>query len=256
MRDASIAGRARLDGCDELPPEGDHHVREERQAPAAGRDLLRARRPDLVLRAVGEGELLRRGGDRRRRVRVPVAPEPWADLHARLRAFVARRVGDPHAADDLAQEILLRVHQRLGDLRDGERLDAWAYRIARNAIVDHYRARGTAPETPRGEGLDDAPALDLGDDAERVRAEMAHCLAPLVRRLPDPYREALELTDLGELTQAAAAERLRLTVPGMKARVQRGRGKLRELLLECCEVALDARGRPTEYRLRGTCGCP
>ena len=192
---------------------------------------------------------------------MPVAPEAgtqaaWAELQARLRAFVGRRVGDPHAADDLAQEILLRVHPRLGDLRDTDRLDAWAYRIARNAIADHHRARGSRRETPAGDAVD---GLERADDADgpddAVRAELADCLAPLVEHLPEPYRRAIELTDLGDLTQAAAAERLQVSVPGMKARVQRGRRKLRDLLLECCEVALDARGRPTDLRAQGPCGC-
>ena len=186
------------------------------------------------------------------------AEAAWSDLHARLRAFVARRVPDPHAADDIAQEILVRVHQRMGDLRDTERLDAWAYRIARNAIADHYRARGVSRETPAGDRLEDtiaAPLTDDDDDGDRVRAEMAACLSPMAKRLPDPYREAIELTDLGPLTQTAAAERLQLSVPGMKARVQRGRQKLRDMLLECCDVATDRRGRPTDYRPHRPCGC-
>jgi RNA polymerase sigma-70 factor (ECF subfamily) len=64
------------------------------------------------------------------------------------------------------------------------------------------------------------------------------------------------MTDLGELTQAAAAEHLGLSVPGMKARVQRGRLKLAEMLRDCCVVATDRRGRPTEYETNeGGCEC-
>lgn len=189
----------------------------------------------------------------------PGADALWADLHARIRAFVARRVGDPVVADDLAQEILLRIHDHVDELRETDRLDAWAYQIARNAIVDHYRARAADPETPRGEGLDDLrPELeeaDAADPADDVRAEIARCLSPMVRRLPEPYREAIELTDLGALTQAAAADRLQLSVPGVKARVQRGRQKLKEMLVACCPVATDARGRPIELDTGGACGC-
>jgi len=72
----------------------------------------------------------------------------WSDLHERLRGFIGRRIGDPDAADDVAQEVLLRLHRSLGDLRVEERLDAFAYRIARNAIIDHYRSRASTMETP------------------------------------------------------------------------------------------------------------
>src|SRR5215217_4801594 len=65
----------------------------------------------------------------------------WSELHERLRAFVARRVPDDSVVDDLAQEILLRLYTHIGRLREQERLDAWAYQVARNAIVDYWRER-------------------------------------------------------------------------------------------------------------------
>ncbi len=56
----------------------------------------------------------------------PVAEAMWLELHARLRAFVARRVPDRIVVDDLAQEILMRLYTHFGRLREQERLDAWA----------------------------------------------------------------------------------------------------------------------------------
>ena len=154
----------------------------------------------------------------------------WTDLHARLRGFIGTRIGDPHAADDVAQEVLLRLHRGMGDLRVEDRLDAFAYRIARNAIVDHYRSRASAKETP--EAPEELIArVDADGDAEQelqngARQELARCLAPLIRKLPEPYREALTLTDVGKLSQVEAAEVAGLSVPGMKARVQRARAQL------------------------------
>ncbi len=168
----------------------------------------------------------------------PEAEAMWAGLRGRLRAFVARRVAD--------------------QLRDEDRLDAWAYQVARRAIVDHYRSRASCRETPESDVLeradrrsDDEPGDALEPGSARVRAEIAACLTPMVSRLPEPYRHAIELTDLGGLTQAAAAEQLRLSVPAMKARVQRGRQQLRDMLLDCCRVVTDSRGSPTEVESRG-----
>jgi RNA polymerase sigma-70 factor (ECF subfamily) len=67
------------------------------------------------------------------------------------------------------------------------------------------------------------------------------------------YREALMLTDLGDLSQVDAARRVGLSVPGMKARVQRARSQVRELLGECCEVALDPSRRVADVRRTGRC---
>jgi len=188
------------------------------------------------------------------------ADELWTDLHERLRGFVGRRIGDPDAADDVAQEVLLRLHRNLGALRLEDRLDAFAYRIARNAIIDHYRSRASAKETPAApdelvKRMDADGDAEQDSDGDRARQELARCLAPLIRQLPEPYREALTLTDLGKLSQVEAAEVAGLSVPGMKARVQRARAQVHELLTGCCAVALDEGRHITGVRRTGPCAC-
>jgi RNA polymerase sigma-70 factor (ECF subfamily) len=93
-------------------------------------------------------------------------------------------------------------------------------------------------------------------DTAELRGELARCLTPLVERLPASYREALVLTEVEGATQAEAAARLGLSVSGMKTRVQRARGRLKDLLLDCCHVELDRRRGVTGYRSRrGPCEC-
>jgi RNA polymerase sigma-70 factor, ECF subfamily len=186
--------------------------------------------------------------------------ELWSDLHSRLGGFIRKRIGDADAADDVAQEVMLRLHRGLGELRSEDRLDAFAYRVARNAIIDHYRSRSTAREiSAPPEALmtsidgDHGAGSDAGDD--HGRQELARCLAPLVRRLREPYREALTLTDLGSLSQVQAADAVGVSVPGMKARVQRARAQVHELLTECCEVALDRSERIADVQRTGPCAC-
>jgi RNA polymerase sigma-70 factor (ECF subfamily) len=227
--------------------------------------VLRSCRTGQLLRAIGEGGLLRRR-PRLGAVRMPVgapstnAAELWTDLHERLRGFVGRRISDSHAADDVAQEVLLRLHRSLGDLRVEDRLDAFAYRIARNAIIDHYRSRASAKEIPAEPDalvtrIDADGDTDHDPDGDGARQELARCLAPLIRQLPEPYREALTLTDLGKLSQVEAAEVAGLSVPGMKARVQRARAQVHELLTGCCDVALDESRHITDVQRTGPCAC-
>jgi RNA polymerase sigma-70 factor (ECF subfamily) len=193
-------------------------------------------------------------------VSTPVRDEVAQELRDRLRGFVGRRVADPHAADDLVQDVLLRLHGSLGELRAHERLDAFAYQVARNAIVDHYRARARAKEaalapdelTARVEAED---AVDGGLDESQGRQELARCLEPLVAGLPEAYREALVLTDLGELSQVQAAERLGVSVSGMKSRVQRARLQVREQLTRCCEIRLDGTRQIADVQRTGPCAC-
>jgi len=177
----------------------------------------------------------------------------WVDFGAGLRTFVRRRVADPHEAEDLLSEIVVRVHGHLDTLDDEERLTAWVFRIARNVIKDHYKSAGRRREVlePAPEpAVGDVAADDWIDDQEAVLGELALCLRPLLADLPDDYRRALELTDLGGLTQAEAAELEHVSLSGMKSRVQRGRRQLAVILQDCCAPTFDSRGVPVDFRPR------
>lgn len=179
----------------------------------------------------------------------------WVELHQQLRAFVARRIANPADVDDVVQEIFVRIHARISTLDDAERLQAWVYQIARNAIADYYRATHRQREQPAEDAvLDIAQEPDTAEDAPEV--ELARCVTPLLEQLPATYRTALELTELAGLTQQAAAERLGLSHSGMKSRVQRGRRQMRDMLLACCAVEFDRRGGVIDYVAHQPgCGC-
>lgn len=171
----------------------------------------------------------------------PAARGAWRELETKLRPFVARRVRSEADADDVLQDVFLRMQRGLAGLRDDERFGPWVYQVARSAVVDHQRVAAkhrVAEADGRAE-----PALDAEDDARAVEQELAGYLAPFVATLPSPYREALTLTELEGLSQQQAADQLGVSLSGMKSRVQRGRRRLRQALEACCTIALDARGR-------------
>ena len=173
-------------------------------------------------------------------------------------SFIGRRVSDRDSAEDILQDVMLRIHRHAAELTEVSAVSGWIHEIARNAIIDHYRRAVVRREQPVGAGVElerPSPAEPEPVPAE-ARAELAACLQPLLAQLPAIYREALQLTDLDGLTQAAAAARVGLTTSGMKARVQRGRGRLKALLTDCCEIALDRRGGVIDYRPQSDdCSC-
>ncbi|HEX2274495.1 MAG TPA: sigma-70 family RNA polymerase sigma factor [Acidimicrobiales bacterium] len=182
----------------------------------------------------------------------PGVEEIWAEVGTSLQRFVRRRVSDPHEAEDVVAEVLLRIHQHLPDLSDRERVTAWVFRIARNTITDGYRRSGRRIETLTA---DVEPGAARGadawlDDQEIVLADLASCIRPLVRALPRDYRRALELTDLEGRTQAEAARIEGVSLSGMKSRVQRGRRQFAALVRRCCEITTDSRGEPVDFRPR------
>jgi RNA polymerase sigma-70 factor (ECF subfamily) len=182
----------------------------------------------------------------------------WKQFHVRLRAFVSRRIGDRADAEDIVQDVFMEMHRSLPSLRSRDRLGPWLHRAARNAVIDHYRRPRRRREVLAG-GTSDLDGPAPPPDSGQAGAVAARCLAPLIHRLPAPYRRSLEMVELRGLTQKAAAERESVTVSGMKARVQRGRRHLKAALLQCCEIALDGRRGVMGCRRRahgpGACGC-
>jgi RNA polymerase sigma-70 factor (ECF subfamily) len=178
----------------------------------------------------------------------PAVEALWLEFRQRLAAFVARRVSSPADVDDIVQTVFLRLHTGAHGIRSAERIHAWLYTTARRAIVDHYRSRARQRESPAGAGTD-LEALETrraapADDGVGARQEVAACLAPLVDRLAPDDRDAIALTEVGGLRLAQAAARSGVSLSAMKSRVQRARRRLRQAVLACCDVALDARGAP------------
>jgi len=201
---------------------------------------------------------------------MPDAPQPdpltadglFRSFAGALTGFMRARTGDRATADDLVQEVFLRVHRGAGDLREGERVAGWVFQIARNVVADHYRRGDGRPE--RHNHVDAERhlenAVDEGSDLESEgtaiqNRQLGLWLAATIQTLPEPYREALTLVELEGLSQRRAAERLGLSHSGVKSRVQRGRAMLRRALIRCCDVELDRAGRVIDYRERAAkCG--
>lgn len=163
------------------------------------------------------------------------------ELEVRLRPFVARRVSDSDV-DDVLQDVFLRMQRSLGDIRDEDRFGPWLYQVARSAIGDHRRMRARHP-LAQGEPPEEAADAPDSDGDGAAESALALAVTPFIAMLPEPYRDALTLTELEGKTQREAADAAGISLSGMKSRVQRGREQLRRMLEECCEIALDARGR-------------
>ncbi len=186
----------------------------------------------------------------------------WAAFQARLRTYLRRRV-DPETAEDLAGEVLLRLVQHRRDLESARNPTAWMLKVAGNTVADHYRrtaSRQRALSALQAELASGQASREAEARSDSATQEIGRCLEPLVRGLPGSYREALLLTDLQGLTQREAAQRLGLSLSGMKSRVQRGRARLKQALLRCCAIRTDGHGAVLDYRRRergsgaGRCG--
>jgi len=171
----------------------------------------------------------------------------WEDFHTKLNIFILKRVPDDQTAEDILQDVFLKIHTRIDTLRNTDKLQAWIYQIARNAITDYYRTHKPIAEAPEEISMPE-PLLN-----EDVIQELAPCIRAMIDSLPADSRQALILTEYEDLSQKELAERLGISFSGAKSRVQRAREKLKTMLLDCCHFEFDHAGRVIDYQPRCNC---
>ena len=150
----------------------------------------------------------------------------------RFLAFVRKRVGSAADAEDILQDALARALAHGRDVRDQESAVAWFYRVLRNAIVDHWRAKGAerraleaaAREIPEA-GPDPAAAGDL-----------CRCFEPLLPTLKPDQAALLRAVDLGGRRPVDVAAEQGITPNAAMVKLHRARKALRVRLEESCRA--------------------
>jgi RNA polymerase sigma-70 factor (ECF subfamily) len=157
-------------------------------------------------------------------------------------------VNDPATAEDILQDVFVKIQARLDQLKDPAKLQSWIYLIARNAIIDHYRTQKDTVEVPETLLAESEPE---SGETEELKASFRR----MIYSLPEPYRDALVLTEFEGLTQQQLANRLGISLSGAKSRVQRGREQLKQMLHECCTFEFDRRGKVIDCTPRARAKC-
>lgn len=141
-----------------------------------------------------------------------------------------RLTGNADDAQDLVQEVLLRVRRGLATYRPGS-MEGWLSRIATNVFLDEMRRRGRRPLQSLPVDLElaapPAPPADLALAAEVLDDDIQAALS----RLPEEYRAAVVLCDVVGLSYAEIAESLGIASGTVRSRIHRGRALLRDALM-------------------------
>lgn len=175
--------------------------------------------------------------------------ELWLKLGNKLKAFILSKVHDETIADDILQEVFLKIHSKIDTLNDDTKIQSWIYQITRNLVVDHFRAIKKDSRK--------LPYLfeNEEDSSNELMVETLQDMTKMINDLPQEYCEALCLTELGGMSQKAYAIKIGISYSGAKARVQRAKKKLKDLLMKCCHYQFDKYGTVIGIYPANCCCC-
>jgi RNA polymerase sigma-70 factor, ECF subfamily len=162
---------------------------------------------------------------------IPLTWEEVARVHGRkIYNFAYRLTGNADDANDLVQEVLLRVRKGLEAYQPGS-FEGWLWRITRNAFLDDVRKRNRRPTTPLPEEVDRWElASSVGADVEYARVTLGDDIQKALLELPLEFREAVVLCDVVGLSYEEIAMAVAVPVGTVRSRIHRGRRLLKGLL--------------------------
>lgn len=173
----------------------------------------------------------------------------WTNFHKELKVFILNKTRNSADTDDILQEVFIKIIKNIEKVNQAENLRYYLYGIVRNAINDYFRNR--------------IQVIDNREIQEKITEEETQslnttiaecCIKPFINKLPDNYRDALLITEFQDISQKDLAVKLNISYSGAKSRVQRGKEKLKELILNCCSYQSDKYGNLIDTEDKN-CGC-
>ncbi len=170
----------------------------------------------------------------------------WQAFGQNLHTYLRKRVDCTADADNLLQDIFLKIHLNKDNLRHSEGLANWVWRLTQNTLTDYYRSKKRTLVYAHDEETAHTPAPVPVQEQEFTQM-LALCIRPFLDLLPPHQREAIELADFDRVSQKELAEKWGIGYSGAKSRVQRARLELEEQFRACCRIEHDAFGNIIDF---------
>lgn len=189
----------------------------------------------------------------------------YDEFHSKIGRYLERMVGKGDA-EDLTQEVFMKVNKGLEGFEGQSSLSTWIYRLATNAALDklHSRPFRNSKQKISLNNMDDESKAEdkdicvqekeLSAEREAIRTEMNECIREFVDKLPENYRTVIILSELKDLKNQEIAEILGINLDAVKIRLHRARERLKKEFEAGCtfyrnednELACDRKKKPKE----------
>jgi RNA polymerase sigma-70 factor (ECF subfamily) len=151
--------------------------------------------------------------------------------------FILKKVKNKNIANDVFQNIFLKIHKNLAQLKSEEKIRSWIFRIARNEITNYYNKESKYLPTTDQESIN-------------PNYQDICCFDKFIDDLPPIYKEVIELIYIDGRKQKVIAKSLDISLENVKARTSRAKDILKKKFMLCCKYELDKNGN-----LKGESNC-
>jgi RNA polymerase sigma-70 factor (ECF subfamily) len=161
--------------------------------------------------------------------------EIWDDFSSKLFGFIKSKVSVIEDAEDILQEVFVKIQLGIDSFKTNSNLNAWLYTITRNAINDFYRKKGK---------LSIANDYEIEPVSEETKKQDDFCcLDPHIQELSTKYKEVIVLSEIQGIKHQEIANQLNISLSAVKSRVVRGRELLKTKFVDCCNYHLNKQGK-------------
>jgi len=170
-----------------------------------------------------------------------------SDFYNHLKNYLTGKIKNNELAEDIVQEVMLKVvtaHQKNLKVQN---LKAWLYQIARNTLIDYYRKNANVIQENENYLKDSLYYLQ-----EEPFSPIDY-LIPMINLLPEKYSIPLMFSDIDNKSQLEIAKKLNLSHTATKMRIQRARKMLYSLFTECCDIEYDKNGAFLHCEIKENC---
>ena len=174
----------------------------------------------------------------------------FGEQHKPVYNYVLRMVRERSLAEELTQDIFVKVYRSLSDYRGDSNLSTWLYRIATNACLDYFRSRPhkksektdlLSSEALLTSALPKDNQEPPNAEEELIAVQMSSCVRSYIDDLPEDYRAVILLHDLQGFTNPEIARITGASLENVKIRLHRARQRMKEVFSSNCNFYRDER---------------
>jgi RNA polymerase sigma-70 factor (ECF subfamily) len=168
----------------------------------------------------------------------------WIEYKSGLKYYILKRIKNEDLADELSHEVLMKIYNSCCSGNEIKNIKSWMYQIAHNTVIDYLKSENkfTNEVTEKFESIEN----NTYEEAEKF-------VEPLIKLLPDKYALPLLLSDIEGINQIDVSKKMNLSLTATKSRIQRARKLLKEKIIECSNLEINAKGKPISIEIKADC---